>query len=46
MHERSYERDLELDLLAAKHGSAGQRRDLDKRASELLYGFDERRALQ
>ena len=39
MHERVYERDLKLDLLATQRGSGGQGRDLGKRTRELLYGF-------
>ena len=46
MDERGYERDLKLDLLAAQRGRGGQGRDLVERARELLYGLDQRRALQ
>ena len=46
MDERGYERDLKLDLLATQRGRGGQGRDLVERARELLYGFDQRRALQ
>ena len=46
MHERGYERDLKLDLLATQRGRGGQGRDLGKRARELLHGFNQRRALQ
>ena len=46
MHEWGYERDLKLDLLATQRGRGGQGRDLVERARELLYGFDQRRALQ
>src|SRR5262245_6016904 len=45
MHERSYEPDLELDLLAAKRRSGRQDCDLVKGACEQSYGFDERRVL-
>ena len=46
VHERGYERDLKLDLLATQRRRGGQGRDLVKCARELLYGFDQRRALQ
>ena len=46
MDERGYQRDLKLDLLAAQRRRGRQRRDLIKRARELLYGFNQRRALQ
>ena len=46
VHERGYERDLKLDLLATQRGSAGQSRDLIEGAGELLYSFNQRRALQ
>ena len=41
-----YERDLELDLFATQRRSGGQGRDLGKCTRKLLYGFDERGALQ
>ena len=44
--ERSYERDLQLDLLAAKRGRGRQGRNLVKRMRKLLVSFDQRRALQ
>ena len=46
MDERGYERDLKLDLLATQRRRGGQGRDLVEGARELLYGFDQRRALQ
>ena len=46
MDEWGYERDLKLDLLATQRGRGGQGRDLVKGTRELLYGFDQRRALQ
>ena len=46
MDEWSYERDLKLDLLATQRGRGGQGRDLVEGARELLYGFNQRRALQ
>jgi hypothetical protein len=46
MHEWGYERDLQLDLLATQRGSGGQSRNLAESARELLYGFNQRRALQ
>ena len=46
MDERGYERDLKLDLFAAQRGRGGQGRDLVESACELLYGLNQRRALQ
>ena len=45
MHERGYERDLKLDLLATQRRRGGQGRDLVQGTRELLNGFDQRRAL-
>ena len=42
MEERSYERDLKLDLVAAQCRSAGQDRNFSKRPAKLLCGFDQR----
>src|SRR5262249_56466422 len=46
MHEGGYERDLKSNLLASELGSGRQGLDLGKRTSELLCGFNQRRALQ
>jgi hypothetical protein len=46
MDERSYERDLKLDLFAAQRRRGGQGRNLGKRTSKLLCGFDQCRARQ
>src|SRR5215471_14220166 len=46
MHEGGYERDLKPNLLASELGSGRQGLDLGKRTSELLCGFNQRRALQ
>jgi hypothetical protein len=40
LHERGYERDLELDLFATKRGRNGQCRNLGKGVSELFFGLD------
>src|SRR5262249_5463666 len=44
--ERGYQRDLKLDLLTPHRGRRGQGPRSGKRTSELLNGFDERRARQ
>ena len=44
--ERSYERDLKLDLLTTQRRRAGQGRDLHQRPRELGRGFDQRRECQ
>src|ERR1700692_3154536 len=46
MHQRVYERGLQLDLLAAQRGSGRQGRNLGNGTPELLYGFNQCRALQ
>src|SRR5258708_37150530 len=46
MHEWGYECDLKLDLLATQRGSGRQRLSLVEGTRELLYGFNQRRALQ
>src|SRR5258706_13923980 len=46
MHKWGYECDLKLDLLATQRGSGGQRLSLAEGTRELLYGFNQRRALQ
>jgi hypothetical protein len=46
MHEWRYKRNLKPYLLPAQRRSRGQGRDLGKRTSELLCGFNQRRALQ
>src|SRR5689334_14823295 len=43
--ERVYQRNLKLDFFTAKRRLAGQRRNLSKRACELLEGFNQRRPL-
>ena len=45
MGKRGYKRDLKLDLLAAQRGRGGQGRNLAESTRDLLYGFDQRRAL-
>ena len=46
MEEWGYQRDLELDLLTTQCGSARQARNLAEGTRELLYCFDQCRALQ
>src|SRR6516165_4086944 len=45
MDKWGYERDLKPDLIATQSWCAWQGRDLTEGAGELLYGFDQRRAL-
>ena len=42
MHERGYERDLKLNLLATQRRSTGQGRNLTEGSGELSYRFDQR----
>jgi hypothetical protein len=44
--ERDYQRDLKLDLFAPQRGSGRQGLDLVDGTRELLYGFNQRRALE
>jgi len=46
VHERGYERDLKLNLLATQRWRRGQGRDLDNRSRILLGGFDQGRTVQ
>src|SRR3954470_16934992 len=46
MDQRSYERDLKIDLVPAQRCRSRQARDLLERASELSRSFDQRRARQ
>ena len=46
MHKCVHERNLKLDLLATQRGGGWQGHNLVEGACELLYGFDQRRALQ
>jgi hypothetical protein len=44
--EWGYERDLKLDLFATQRGRGGQGRNLVERKRDLLYGFNQCRALR
>src|SRR6185437_17124868 len=46
VHERGYQRDLQLDFLSSKGRRRGQGSNLRQRATELLGRFRQRRALQ
>jgi len=46
VNEWGYERDLKVDLLATQCGRSGQGRNQIEGASELCYGFNQRRTLQ
>ena len=46
MHEWRYERYLKLDLIATQRGGRGQGRNMLKGTGELLYCFNQGRALQ
>ena len=43
--ESVYKRNLQLDLFVARYRGSRQSRNLIESASELLYSFDQRRAL-